>query len=163
MNPRTLPKHTRPVALATVATLAALGLAACGGSSGNSYSSKPATTKTTAATSTPAATPTPATSSSAGSKATITLAAAADGSLMFDKTSLNAKAGTVTVDMKNPASSGIPHAIAIEGNGVDKDGKTVQPGCTSTVTLKLKPGTYSFYCPVPGHKDAGMKGTLVVS
>jgi uncharacterized cupredoxin-like copper-binding protein len=63
--------------------------------------------------------------------------------------------------MDNP--SGIPHAIAVEGNGVDKDGNTVQKGGTSTVTADLKAGTYTFYCPVDGHRAAGMKGTLTVS
>ena len=62
--------------------------------------------------------------------------------------------------MANP--SPVPHAIAIEGNGVDKDGQTVATGGHSTVTVDLKPGTYSFYCPVPGHEAAGMKGTLTV-
>lgn len=63
--------------------------------------------------------------------------------------------------MANP--SGIPHAIAVEGNGVDKDGKTVTQGGNSTVTVDLKPGKYTFYCPVDGHKAAGMQGTLTVS
>jgi hypothetical protein len=76
---------------------------------------------------------------------------------------LTAKAGTVTVEMKNPAGSGVPHGIAVEGHGVDQDGKIVQPGGTSTDTLTLKPGTYKFYCPVKGHEAAGMKGTLVVT
>ena len=62
--------------------------------------------------------------------------------------------------MSNPAS--IPHAIAVEGNGVDKDGKPVGQGGTSTVTVDLKPGKYEFYCPVDSHKQAGMKGTLTV-
>ena len=65
--------------------------------------------------------------------------------------------------MANPASAGIPHAIAVEGNGVDKDGATAQPGGSSKVTVTLKPGTYEFYCPIPGHKAAGMEGTLTVS
>jgi uncharacterized cupredoxin-like copper-binding protein len=64
--------------------------------------------------------------------------------------------------MSNPASSSAPHGIAVEGNGIDKDGKTVQGGGTSTVSVTLKPGKYSFYCPVPGHEKAGMKGTLTV-
>jgi uncharacterized cupredoxin-like copper-binding protein len=63
--------------------------------------------------------------------------------------------------MKNP--SGLPHGIAVEGHGVDKDGKTVQKGGTSKVTVTLRKGTYEFYCPVDGHKAAGMKGKLVVS
>jgi uncharacterized cupredoxin-like copper-binding protein len=46
---------------------------------------------------------------------------------------------------------------------VDKDGQIVTPGSKSTIIVTLKPGTYEYYCPVPGHKAAGMKGTLVVS
>jgi uncharacterized cupredoxin-like copper-binding protein len=45
---------------------------------------------------------------------------------------------------------------------VDKDGPTVGMGSTSTVTVTLKPGKYTFYCPVPGHKAGGMMGTLTV-
>jgi uncharacterized cupredoxin-like copper-binding protein len=56
----------------------------------------------------------------------------------------------------------VSHAIAVEGNGVDKDGSTVNMGGKSTVTVSLKAGTYTFYCPVDGHKAAGMKGTLTV-
>jgi uncharacterized cupredoxin-like copper-binding protein len=62
--------------------------------------------------------------------------------------------------MDNPAP--VPHAIAVEGNGVDKDGSTVQMGGKSTVTANLKPGKYTFYCPVDGHRAAGMQGTLTV-
>jgi len=62
--------------------------------------------------------------------------------------------------MANPSS--LPHAVSVEGNGVDKDGNTVQKGGTSTVTATLKPGTYDFYCPVDGHRQAGMEGKLTV-
>ena len=64
--------------------------------------------------------------------------------------------------MANPSSAGMDHGIAIEGNGVDSDGPIVAPGKTSSVTVSLKKGTYTYYCPVPGHKQAGMKGTLTV-
>ena len=67
----------------------------------------------------------------------------------------------VTLVMANPSS--FPHAIAVDGHGIDKDGKTVNKGGTSRVTVKLKKGTYTFYCPVDGHKAAGMKGKLVIS
>jgi plastocyanin len=91
-----------------------------------------------------------------------TLKLAADKSaLKFDKTKLTAKAGTVTLEMSNPSQ--LPHAVAIKGNGVDVDGKTVGNGETSTASSDLKPGTYTFYCPVPGHEAAGMKGTLTVN
>ena len=62
--------------------------------------------------------------------------------------------------MSSSASS-TPHAVAVEGNGVDKDGQTVTNGKTS-LTVDLKPGKYTFYCPVPGHRQAGMQGTLTV-
>ena len=95
-----------------------------------------------------------------GSGEKLTLAADA-GALKFDRSELTAKPGKVTITMDNP--SDIPHAVSIEGNGVDVDGKTVGNGETSTASTDLKPGTYTFYCPVPGHEAAGMKGTLTVN
>jgi plastocyanin len=93
-------------------------------------------------------------------KSTVSLRASKT-KLAFNHKTLTAKRGTVTLVMSNP--SGTKHAIAVEGHGVDKDGKTVGKNGTSTVTVKLKKGTYTFYCPVDGHKAAGMKGKLVVS
>ncbi len=81
--------------------------------------------------------------------------------LAFNHKTLTAKHGKVTLVMANPSST--KHAIAVEGHGVDKDGKTVGKGKTSTVTVTLKKGTYTFYCPVDGHRAAGMKGKLIVS
>jgi plastocyanin len=81
--------------------------------------------------------------------------------LKFNKKTLRASHGKVTIVMANPSSN--KHAIAIEGHGVDKDGKTVGKNKTSRVSVTLKKGTYTFYCPVDGHKDAGMKGKLIVS
>jgi plastocyanin len=90
------------------------------------------------------------------------LALTADKSaLKFDKKALSAKAGTVTLSMKNPAP--IPHDVSVEGKGVDKKGKVVKGGGTSTVTADLKPGTYTFYCSVDAHRQAGMQGKLTVS
>jgi plastocyanin len=81
--------------------------------------------------------------------------------LKFNKKTLRAAHGKVTIVMANPSSS--KHAIAVEGHGIDKDGKVVGKNKTSTVTVTLKKGTYEFYCPVDGHKAAGMKGKLIVS
>jgi plastocyanin len=92
---------------------------------------------------------------------TLTLSADSSGKLKFNKSKLTAKHGAVTIKMANPSS--LPHAVAVQGKGVDKDGKIVKKGGTSAVTVTLKKGTYSFYCPVPGHKAAGMKGTLTVT
>jgi uncharacterized cupredoxin-like copper-binding protein len=94
---------------------------------------------------------------------TVRLHAAATGALKFNVKVLRAAHGKVTVIMSNPSTSGLRHGIAVEGKGVDKDGKIVGPGKRSVLTLTLKKGTYQFYCPFPGHKAAGMKGKLIVS
>jgi uncharacterized cupredoxin-like copper-binding protein len=127
----------------------AIGLSACGSSddSGSSSSS---------AKSAPA--PAPA---AAGQR--VKLEDDGDGGLYFEQRKLKARSGTVTLVMENPSGSGRSHGIAIEGNGVDKDGQIVHPGSKSTVTVQLKPGRYEYYCPVPSHKAKGMKGTLTVS
>ncbi len=82
--------------------------------------------------------------------------------LRFNVSHLTAHAGRITIIMANPRNAGMAHGIAIQGHGVDKDGKIVAPGHSSKVTATLRRGTYTFYCPVPGHRAAGMKGTLTV-
>jgi plastocyanin len=90
----------------------------------------------------------------------IPLAADPSGQLKFDKTTLRADAGEVTIFMKN--DSAVPHDVSLEGDGVNEKGKVVENGGTSTVTANVKPGSYTFYCSVPGHRQAGMEGTLTV-
>ena len=98
--------------------LGAVGVAlvatGCGSSSSRSTTSSAAESSTT-------------TSAAAGGGQDLKLSADPSGQLSFDKTQLTAKAGTVTMTMTNPSSSGIEHGIAIEGNGVDQDGQIVQP------------------------------------
>ena len=129
-----------------LAAAAVLAIAGCGGSDNSSSGSGSSSSGSSG-------------SSSSGGGEHIALAADPGGALKFDKTSLTAKAGTVTIDFTNDAT--IAHAVAVEGNGVDKDGQTVTGGKNS-LTVDLKAGTYEFYCPVDGHKAAGMKGKLVV-
>jgi plastocyanin len=81
--------------------------------------------------------------------------------LKFNVSTIRAKKGSVTLSMANP--SALQHAIAIKGGGKNVKGKTVNKGGTSRVTVTLKKGTYTFYCPVDGHAAAGMKGKLIVS
>jgi plastocyanin len=88
------------------------------------------------------------------------LSADPGGALKFDKSSLTAKAGKVTIVMDNPSS--LPHAVEIEGNGVEVEGETVEKGGVSKVSADLEPGQYEYYCPVGGHEAGGMKGTLSV-
>ncbi len=58
--------------------------------------------------------------------------------------------------------SSTPHDIAHQGGGVNTIGKIVSNGGVSTISADLKPGKYTFYCSVPGHRAAGMVGTLTV-
>jgi uncharacterized cupredoxin-like copper-binding protein len=124
----------------------AIAVAGCGGGGAAAHASKPA-----------------AGTSSAGQGEILNLSADPGGRLRFTPSKLTApKPGTITLRMANPASGGIDHAVAIEGDGVQESGPIVAAGKTSTVTARLKPGTYTFYCPVPGHRQAGMVGTLTV-
>lgn len=91
-----------------------------------------------------------------------TLKAASNGDLKFNTKKIIVSHGKVTLKLNNPGSSGTTHAIAIEGHGVDKDSKDAASGKTVSVSAKLTKGRYVFYCPIGGHRAAGMKGTVVV-
>jgi uncharacterized cupredoxin-like copper-binding protein len=103
-------------------------------------------------------------SGAAGDRATqvVRTAADPDGGLYFSRRELSAHGGKVTLAMRNPPTSGMVHGIAVAGLGVARVGPVVGPGATAHLTLTLAPGRYRFYCPVPGHRAAGMRGTLVV-
>jgi uncharacterized cupredoxin-like copper-binding protein len=151
-----LSPHLSPRRLSLLAiALASLAFGACGGGDDNSSSGSGSSSGSSSS----------ASSSSGGSAAggsKVALAASESSGLSFDKKTATAKAGNVTLTLDNPSSDKLPHAIAVEGKGVDKDGETVQPGAKSTVTAKLKPGKYEFYCPVGNHRQQGMEGTLTV-
>ena len=133
----------------TLALIAAALLAGCGGDD-----EEPAATPeaTAAATEEPAA--------GGGAGATLEVTSPESGALKFDQAELTAKAGTVTIAYDNPSQ--VPHAVAIEGNGVDEVGETVTESEAPPLSAELEPGTYTFYCPVGQHRDAGMEGTLTV-
>jgi plastocyanin len=80
--------------------------------------------------------------------------------LSYQFASAEAPAGKVTVESVNKETVG--HNIAIEGDGVDAKGDVVQGGATSSVDVDLKPGEFTFYCSVPGHREGGMEGKLTV-
>ncbi|MEY2442967.1 MAG: hypothetical protein QOJ46_2393 [bacterium] len=134
----------RLLILSLVALFAAAG---CGGSSNSSSSTSAGTAASTAAA-----------PSGGGGGTQLTLAADAS-QLKFDKTTLTAKAGKVTITMDNP--SPLQHDISIKG-GVNVTGNVVGQGGKSVATANLKPGKYTFYCSVDGHEGAGMTGELDV-
>lgn len=98
---------------------------------------------------------------SEGGGSTVAFEADPSGGLAYTTTEASAKAGKVTIDFKNP--QGLTHDVAIEDSGGEEVGKTelIGEGTTST-TVDLKPGSYTFFCSVPGHREAGMEGTLTV-
>ena len=107
-------------------------------------------------------TPAPASSPAASTTATsLKLAANPEGNLSYDTKTLSAKAGTVTITMAN--MSPVEHNVTVASGTTVLGATPTFTGGTRSLTLKLKPGTYTFYCSVPGHRQAGMEGTLTVS
>jgi plastocyanin len=137
--------------------LVVLAIAGCGGSS---KSSTTAASTTAAASSASSSSSAPA-SGGGGSGGALSLAADPSGALKFDKTSLSASAGKVTIDFTNKAALGHNVTIASSAGAVAGATPTFSGG-SKTLTVNLKPGKYTFFCSVPGHEQAGMKGTLVV-
>jgi uncharacterized cupredoxin-like copper-binding protein len=140
----------KPAVLLAISAVA-VGLTACGGSS-NTTTSAPTSTATQTSTA-------PAPAAAGGSS----IAANPSGQLKFTKSSLTAKAGTVTIHFTN--SSPVAHNFTLQqGSSGPAIGATPTfQGGTKTLSVKLQPGTYTFYCSVPGHRQAGMVGTLTVS
>lgn len=145
-----------------------LGLSACGSSKSSTTSTTPAASSATSTASSSASTSTSAAGSSGGASAsggassTVTEAADPSGALKFVKSTLTAKAGTVTIEFTN--KSPLAHNFTLQqGTSGPVVGATPTfMGGTKTLTVKLKAGTYTFYCSVPGHRAAGMQGTLTV-
>jgi mono/diheme cytochrome c family protein len=90
---------------------------------------------------------------------TIEIDADPSGQLRFLAPSASGKPGKVTLRSVNKSAVG--HDISIKGPGVNAHGKVVSNGGVSTVSANLKPGTYTFYCSVPGHFPP-MGGKLTV-
>jgi plastocyanin len=138
--------------LIAVVALAGFGLAACGGDDDED---------TTAAATTTTETET-ATAGGGGGASTVDISAPADGSLAFDQTDLTTKAGAVTISFDNPAS--ISHDVKVEdSSGAELGGTELVAQGDATATVDLQSGSYTFFCSVPGHREAGMEGTLTVN
>jgi plastocyanin len=147
----------KKLAVAFALVLASFALVACGGGSDSSGSSESSSPETTSESSGGGA---ETEGGSAGGASALAIEAASSG-LAYASTTATAKAGKVTVDFTNPQP--LPHDVAIENAEGEVIGQTetTAEGSDST-EVELEPGTYSFFCTVPGHRDAGMEGTLTV-
>lgn len=125
--------------ISAIVVFAALLLAACGG--GNGESAEPQAEQTEAA----------------GADIVVTGTTSND----FEPSQVEAEAGTISVSM---TSEGGPHTFTVE---LDEGAETVvqvfSAGQPATGEIELEAGTYTFYCSIPGHREAGMVGTLTVS
>jgi plastocyanin len=143
----------RASALACVAVAAAFGLAACGGGGDDNNDT------------TAAATPPPATTTGGGGGggggSTIDISTPSGSDLAFDQKDVTAQAGSDTISFDNRQA--VPHDVKVEdSSGNEIGGTDLVTSGTGTATVDLQPGTYTFFCSVPGHREAGMEGTITV-
>jgi plastocyanin len=135
--------------LLALLALAAVGVAACGGDDEDEEEpTEAATTETTE-------------TGDAGGGASVSISANPDGDLAYEQDSVSAPAGPVTIEFDNPAPIG--HDVVVEDDSGNELARTdVISGDTTTAEGEFEAGDYTFYCSVPGHREAGMEGTLTV-
>jgi plastocyanin len=79
--------------------------------------------------------------------------------LAFEPKTATVAAGAVTITLT--AGKAVNHDVVIEELGSDPV-VAAAAGKTKSGTVDLAPGTYTFYCNIPGHRGAGMEGTITV-
>ncbi|HZL48392.1 MAG TPA: plastocyanin/azurin family copper-binding protein [Solirubrobacteraceae bacterium] len=154
--------RSTPIVSVLVLAAALLALAGCGSSSSSSSSaSAPTSVAATPTQSSSATSSTPATAPAPAGGQALSLEANPEGQLKYNTTSLTAKAGRVTINFANMSPLGHNVTVASSSGAVVGATPTFQSS-SKTLSLNLKPGTYKFYCSVPGHRAAGMEGTLTI-
>jgi plastocyanin len=105
---------------------------------------------------------TPASAPPGGATATTSLSLAASSTaIAYNTKQLSAKAGTVKITFTNPGP--LEHNVTIAQGSTTLGATPTITGGSKSLALKLNPGTYTFFCTVPGHRAAGMEGTLTVT
>jgi uncharacterized cupredoxin-like copper-binding protein len=151
----------KKVAALLVLALAALTLVACGG--GDSSESTATTTETTAeSTGANGAAGAGGSEGGSGGASVVEIEAVPGAELAYVQKQAKAKAGQVSIEFNNPQT--LSHDVAVEDSSGKELGKTelVADGSSTGTIGNLKPGKYTFFCTVPGHREAGMEGTLTV-
>ena len=136
--------------LLLICAVAAFGLAACGGDDGGEDTTGAATETTTTEETT--------TGEGGGAGQTVQVSADPGGALEFEQDSLTAPVGEVTFEFTNESST--PHDFVLEQDGTEITKTEVITGSEDTAEATLEAGEYTYFCSVPGHRQAGMEGTL---
>jgi plastocyanin len=149
----------KKVAALFALALASVALVACGSS--DSSSSTTTTSSGGESTSGAAAGGGSKEEGGGGAASSVKFEADPNGELAYTSDTATAKAGKVTVEFNNPQA--LTHDVQIEDSSGKEVGGTelIASGSDST-TVDLKPGTYTYFCSVPGHREAGMEGKLTV-
>ena len=108
----------------------------------------------------PSAAPPQESAGSGAGGSTVKISADPSGQLHFQQASVTAKPGKVTIDFDNPAPEA--HDVTIERAGKVLGKTKVVTNGKASVSLPLQPGSYTFYCSVDSHRQAGMQGALSV-
>lgn len=141
--------------------LAALALVACGGGSDTSSSEETGGGQTETTQEEKEGGTEEAKGGSAGSGSAVDIEADPSGNLAFTSDTATGKAGKDTINFTN--ESPVPHDVKIENeNGEEIGGTEVISEGSDSAEVELEPGTYTYYCSIPGHRQAGMEGTLTV-
>jgi uncharacterized cupredoxin-like copper-binding protein len=133
----------------SIAVLAAFGLVACGGDDDDDGGDTAAQAPTTTA------------AGGGGGGSTVAISTPPGSDLAFEQKDASASAGPVTIDFDNQQS--LQHDVKVEdSSGQELGGTDLVSSGTATAMVDLQAGSYTFFCSVPGHREAGMEGTLTV-
>jgi plastocyanin len=78
----------------------------------------------------------------------------------FDPNNITAPAGVDAIKLSSTESQ---HTLVFDGGKAPGFKLQASSGKSDQLKVNLKPGTYTFYCSIPGHREAGMQGTLTVT
>ena len=138
--------------LLVICALSVFALAACGDDNSSSdTTTEPAATETTDETTT-------GESGGGGGGETVRASADPGGALEFEQKSLSAPGGAVTFEFTTQSST--PHDFVVERDSEEIAKTEVITQGTDTAQATLEAGEYTYFCSVPGHRQAGMEGTL---
>jgi plastocyanin len=103
----------------------------------------------------------PVATAATAAKANVVHLSAPVSGLRYTQKVVHAHAGTIKIVFQN--RSMLKHNVNVELGEKEFGKSATVTHATTSFTVKLKAGKYNYYCSVPGHEDAGMHGTLIVS